>query len=168
MKPIAIAGIISGVLGAGTLAFFKFVKPRLKKRKEKQQAVTDGTKKGTTSSTTTSRGSLYTALSSTQTTQLQTNLNATRQEFLVDEKVGKNGAEAKAFLASFSEDLKIDGKYGDKTKAAVKALQTYLNTKAGANLKTDGLYGKDTETAYENWAKKSPNYTTSKKILSGT
>ena len=98
---------------------------------------------------------------------MQTNLNATRQAFLSDEKNNKNGAEAKAFLKLFNADLKLDGKYGSKTLNAVKALQTYLNAKAGANIKTDGYYGEETDNAYDNWAKKSKNYAGSKKVLSG-
>lgn len=161
MKTIAIAGIITAVLGGGTLAYFKVIKPRLQRKKE-QKAITDGGNKGTTSTTTTTSG-----LTSTQVTMLQTNLNATRQAFLVDENAGKNGVEAKDFLQTFNEDLVVDGKYGSKTTNAVKALQTYLNAKANANLKVDGIYGKATDTAYDTWAKKA-NSTVSKKILSGT
>lgn len=164
MKPIAIVGIVGGVLGVGTLAFFKFIKPRLQRKKEEQNTLNDGNKKSTTSTTS---STLWNGLTAAQTTQLQTNLNATRQAFLVDEKENKNGAEAKTFLATFNADLQIDGKYGNKTQNAVKALQTYLNAKSGANLKTDGYYGSDTENAYESWAKKA-NPNISKKILSGT
>lgn len=163
MKPIAIAGIITAVLGGGTLVFFKFVKPRIQRKKEQKKAITDGSNKGTTSITTTTTS----GLTSSQITMLQTNLNATRQAFLVDENAGKNGAEAKAFLASFNEDLVVDGKYGSKTTNAVKALQTYLNAKTNANLKVDGKYGKQTDTAYDDWAKKA-NPAVNKKILSGT
>ncbi|MBQ3658318.1 MAG: hypothetical protein II956_15990 [Bacteroidales bacterium] len=160
MKPIAIVGIIAGVLGTGTLAFFKVIKPRLQRKQDEQNVIIDGG--GSKGTTTTSGG-----LTSAQVIMLQTNLNATRQAFLVDEKAGKNGAEAKAFLQTFNADLAVDGKYGSKTKTAVKALQTYLNAKANANLKVDGLYGKDTETAYDAWAKKADK-SANKKILSGT
>ena len=165
MNTTAVIGVVAGAaaLGGGAWALLRW---RKKKKQQQEEVSNGGSKKGTTSSTT-SGSTLWNGLTSAQTLQLQTNLNATRQAFLSDEKNNKNGAEGKAFLKLFNADLKLDGKYGPKTLNAVKALQTYLNAKAGANIKTDGYYGEETDNAYDNWAKKSKNYAGSKKILSG-
>jgi len=144
MKPIAVAGIVGGILGAGTLAFFKVVKPWLQRIKEEKTAQQSG---GGSSS----GGVVYTGITGAQTTMLQTTLNTMRQMFL--NTPSSCGAAENAFLKSFPADLDIDGKYGNNTLNAVKALQTFLNTATKSKLNVDGKYGANTEKAFSSWSK---------------
>ena len=44
----------------------------------------------------------------------------------------------------YGTPLKVDGLYGDKTRARVRQLQEFLNATFGEHLKVDGLYGCNT------------------------